>query len=58
MWRFIETKGCVRVVLDREMDGREDRTGCKDGEEACYRCEGRAKARRRGGEGEAGGGDR
>ena len=56
MWRFIETKGCVRVVLDREMDGREDRTGCEDGEEACYRCEGRAKARRRGGEGEAGGG--
>jgi hypothetical protein len=26
------------VVLDREMDGRHDRVGCKEGEEACYRC--------------------
>jgi hypothetical protein len=41
MWGFTETKGCVRVVLDREMDGREDRTRCEEGEEACYRCEGR-----------------
>ena len=51
MWSFTETKGCVRVVLDREMDGRVDRTGCEDGEEACYRCEGR-RVRWEGGEGQ------
>ncbi|KAK4242971.1 P-loop containing nucleoside triphosphate hydrolase protein, partial [Corynascus novoguineensis] len=46
MWEFIETKGCVRAVLDREMDGREDRIGCEveAGEQACYRCEERARA--------------
>ncbi|KAL8300987.1 hypothetical protein RB593_003818 [Gaeumannomyces tritici] len=38
MWEFTETEGCVRVVLDREMDGREDREGCEKGEQACYRC--------------------
>ncbi|KAJ1677962.1 hypothetical protein EV182_005075, partial [Spiromyces aspiralis] len=46
MWEFIETKGCVRAVLDREMDGRQDRAACEDGEEACYRCEARARAGR------------
>ncbi|KAK4221164.1 P-loop containing nucleoside triphosphate hydrolase protein [Podospora fimiseda] len=39
MWEFLETAGCVRVVLDREMDGRTDRKGCEDGDERCYRCE-------------------
>lgn len=38
MWEFMETKGCVRIVLDREMDGRDDRVGCEEGEEVCYRC--------------------
>jgi hypothetical protein len=47
MWAFTETKGCVRAVLDGEMDGREDRAGCEEGEEACYRCEERARAARR-----------
>jgi len=46
MWEFIETKGCVRAVLDREMDGRKDRVGyeVEAGEQACYRCEERARA--------------
>ncbi|KAK3983828.1 hypothetical protein QBC44DRAFT_390842, partial [Cladorrhinum sp. PSN332] len=44
MWEFTETAGCVRVVLDREMDGRIDRKGCEDGEEICYRCGGVAAA--------------
>ncbi|KAK3898445.1 P-loop containing nucleoside triphosphate hydrolase protein [Staphylotrichum tortipilum] len=38
MWEFMETDGCVRAVLDREMDGRSDRDRCEEGEEACYRC--------------------
>ncbi|KAK4233032.1 hypothetical protein C8A03DRAFT_19808 [Achaetomium macrosporum] len=29
------------------MDGREDREGCEEGEEACYRCEARARAKSR-----------
>jgi hypothetical protein len=28
-WEFIETDGCVRVVMDREMDGRQGRVGAR-----------------------------
>jgi Helicase conserved C-terminal domain len=38
MREFITTEGCMRVVLDREMDGRVDRVGCEEGEEKCGRC--------------------
>jgi superfamily II DNA helicase RecQ len=37
---FIEGKVCRRVVLDEVMDGRVDRVGCEEGEEACDICEG------------------
>jgi hypothetical protein len=29
---------CRQVVIDRVMDGRQDRTGCEEGEEACDKC--------------------
>jgi len=38
MLEFITTEGCMRVILDREMDGRKDRVGCEDGEEKCDGC--------------------
>lgn len=38
MQEFITTQGCRRVVLDRKMDGQEDRVGCEEGEEWCDRC--------------------
>ena len=41
MREFITTSGCMRVVLDRAMDGREDRIGCEFGEEKCDGCQGR-----------------
>jgi superfamily II DNA helicase RecQ len=47
MWEFLETKQCVRAVLDREMDGRADRVRCGKREEACYRCAASAQTRRR-----------
>lgn len=31
--------GCIREVLDKAMDGREERKGCEQGEERCQRCE-------------------
>jgi hypothetical protein len=31
---------CQRVVLDEYLDGREDRTGCEEGEEKCDGCRG------------------
>lgn len=34
---LIQGDGCIRVVIDREMDGHE-RLMCKSGEEACSRC--------------------
>jgi superfamily II DNA/RNA helicase len=34
---LIQGDGCIRVVMDREMDGHE-RLMCKGGEEACSRC--------------------
>jgi hypothetical protein len=39
-WDFLCGRQCRRVVLDRVMDGREDRAGCEDGEEACDVCRG------------------
>jgi hypothetical protein len=33
-------KICRRVVLDRYLDGREDRNGCEEGEELCDVCGG------------------
>jgi len=48
MHELISGKGCVRVILDREMDGREDRIGCEEGEEKCRWCSERVMA----GEGE------
>lgn len=38
MRAFITSEGCMRVVLDREMDRRVNRTGCQDGEEKCCQC--------------------
>lgn len=43
-WEFTETRGCVRVVSDGDIDGRWERTGCEEGEEACHRCEGQRGA--------------
>ncbi len=42
---FIEGRCCRREVLDREMDGRTDRFGCAEGEEACDVCQGQQMAR-------------
>lgn len=36
--RFMSGARCRRVYLDQEMDGRHDRVGCEDGEEACDIC--------------------
>jgi RecQ family ATP-dependent DNA helicase len=36
--RFMSGARCRRVYLDQEMDGRRDRVGCEDGEEACDVC--------------------
>ncbi len=38
MIRFIERPRCRREVLDEIMDGRVDRIGCEEGEEACDHC--------------------
>lgn len=52
MEEFIWGGGCRRVVLDRVMDGRVDRTGCEEGEERCDICEDKeVSARIREGEG-------
>lgn len=34
----MKEKQCKRVILDRVMDGREDRTECEPGEEKCDIC--------------------
>ena len=39
MDEFLSGQSCRRVVLDRILDGRKDRLGCEDGEEACDICE-------------------
>jgi superfamily II DNA helicase RecQ len=36
---IIEGDGCIRIVLDREMDGDTARQSCRRGEEACSRCQ-------------------
>ena len=38
MREFIIILGYIRVVLDRVIDGREDRIGCKFREEKYNRC--------------------
>ena len=37
--QFISSAQCRRVDLDREMDGRVDRTRCEEGEERCDVCQ-------------------
>ena len=38
MKELMDGVGCMRRVLDLAMDGRGDREGCQEGEEACQRC--------------------
>jgi hypothetical protein len=40
MWELTEGKGCMRVVLDREMDGNRERRRCQleEGESRCQWC--------------------
>jgi superfamily II DNA helicase RecQ len=38
MKELMDGVGCMREVLDEAMDGRGDREGCQEGEEACQRC--------------------
>jgi superfamily II DNA helicase RecQ len=40
MWEFVEGEGCMRAVLDREMDGWTGPRRCRvgEGEAACQRC--------------------
>src|SRR6187402_3133390 len=35
---FINGRSCRRVVMDRVMDGKDDRVRCEEGEEACDVC--------------------
>ncbi|KAF5513901.1 Bloom syndrome protein-like protein [Colletotrichum fructicola] len=39
---YIRGEVCRRIVLDEVMDGRTDRSGCEEGEEACDMCQQRA----------------
>jgi hypothetical protein len=39
MPEFIAGDGCRRVIMDRIMDGRDDRQKCEEGEEMCDVCE-------------------
>jgi hypothetical protein len=43
MAEFMRGDVCRRVILDEVMDGRMDRIGCEEGEEACDVCEGIAR---------------
>ncbi|KAF1925609.1 P-loop containing nucleoside triphosphate hydrolase protein, partial [Didymella exigua CBS 183.55] len=36
---LVEGDGCMRVIIDREMDGNHTREGCEPGEEPCGRCQ-------------------
>lgn len=38
MQEFVDTESCRRIVLDRVLDGRMDRSACEEGEEACDNC--------------------
>ncbi|KAK5685703.1 hypothetical protein LTR17_027000, partial [Elasticomyces elasticus] len=44
---YLEGLQCRRVVIDRCMDGREDRVGCEEGEQMCDVCMEVRKSRRR-----------
>jgi superfamily II DNA helicase RecQ len=35
---FMSGRGCRRIIMDRIMDGNQERTGCVKGEEACDVC--------------------
>jgi hypothetical protein len=39
MERFLSGSACRRMFLDAEMDGREDRVRCEEGEKRCDVCE-------------------
>jgi superfamily II DNA or RNA helicase len=39
VYEIVEGDCCIRVVLDREMDGNTARQGCERGEEACGWCQ-------------------
>ena len=43
MHEIVEGDGCIRVVVDREMDGNAARRGCKEGEESCSWCRERGR---------------
>jgi len=47
MKEFIAADVCRRIVIDREMDGRGDRLGCKVGKQRCDVCQGRARGQKR-----------
>jgi superfamily II DNA helicase RecQ len=38
MPEFIRSEGCRRTIMDRVMDGRDDRARCEEGEEMCDVC--------------------
>ena len=40
MWEFITTLGCIRVVLDRAIDRRENKIGYKFRKKKCDRYQG------------------
>ncbi|KAF6804812.1 hypothetical protein CPLU01_16035 [Colletotrichum plurivorum] len=37
--RFVSGEVCRRMILDKVMDGRVDRSGCEEGEKACEICQ-------------------
>jgi superfamily II DNA helicase RecQ len=47
MQEFIRGQQCRRIPLDREMDGRSDRTGCEGDEQACDVCRRPSTGRRK-----------
>jgi len=47
MKEYVRGDICRRRVIDREMDGRGNRFGCKVGEQRCNVCQGRARGEKR-----------
>ncbi|KAK6433365.1 hypothetical protein LTR95_010457 [Oleoguttula sp. CCFEE 5521] len=45
MKQYLEGDRCRRVVLDRDMDGDQERTSCRTGEQFCDVCRGQGKKR-------------
>ncbi|KAH5737485.1 hypothetical protein HBI18_067960 [Parastagonospora nodorum] len=43
MQELLVGEGCMRVVMDGAMDGREDRVECEEDEAVCQRCEARQR---------------